>query len=115
MHNNLSFFPAGNACGRLYGFEIEFDVAPQEAQPLLDALDVAIKRSRTYENVVYFGVCSKFKAVMGQEPQEKTVFLQVYSTPDGNKQHFQDPVVAEQVFPVFDQYPSTVYHYTSLT
>ena len=68
MHNNLSFFPAGNACGRLYGFEIEFDVTPQEAQPLLDALDVAIERSRTYENVVYFGVCSKFKAVSGYSP-----------------------------------------------
>lgn len=99
----------------LYGFEIEFDVAPQEAQPLLDALNMAIERSKAYENVVYFGTFSKFKAVMGQEPQEKTVFLQVYSTPDGNKQHFQDPVVAEQVFPVFDQYPSTVFHYSSLT
>lgn len=98
----------------IYAFEIEFDVTPENAGPLLDALHLAIERSKSYENVVHFGVYEKFLAVMGQEPEKKVVFLQSYSVPDGNKQHFEDPVVQKEVHPVFDQYTSRVYHYTSL-
>ncbi len=98
----------------IYAFEIEFDETPENAGPLLEALNLAVERSKTYENVVHFGVYEKFLAVTGQEPEKKVVFLQSYSVPDGNQQHFTDPVVREQVHPVFDQYKSRVYHYTSL-
>lgn len=95
-------------------FEIEFDVTPENAGPLLDALHLAIARSKSYENVVHFGIYEKFLAVMGQKPEKKVVFLQSYSVPGGNRQHFTDPVVQKEVHPVFDQYTSRVYHYTSL-
>ena len=98
----------------IYAFEIEFDVSPNQAEPLLQALKIAIEASHTYKNVVHFSVYEKFLAVMGQEPEKKVVFVQSYTTPDGNQQHFQDPIVRETVHPVFNQYQSRVYHYTSL-
>ena len=97
-----------------YAFEIEFDVSPDQAEQLLAALKVALEASHSYHDVVHFGMYEKFLAVMGQEPEKKIVFVQSYTTPDGNQQHFQDPIVREKVHPVFDQYQSRVYHYTSL-
>ena len=98
----------------IYAFEIEFDVEPENAQPLLSAIDQAIEASKAYKSVVHFGRYEKFEAVRGQTPVKKVVFLQAYSSPDGNQQHFTDPVVQKDIHPVFNQYPSKVYHYTQL-
>lgn len=100
----------------IYAFEIEFQVTGDDRQPLLDALDIAIEASKHYDNVVHFGKYIKFEAVLGstEPPEEKVVFLQSYNVPDGNRQHFMDPVVQEKVHPVFDKYPSKIYHYMSV-